>query len=384
MAPPQEGQCRKDLSLEEVLFYYRSPGDDGEFRKKPYVPYTKKVWDARVHGEKAGLGLETSYFEMNHWPTRVETSVFYGSQEEMEQRYYPELEERLRERTGAAAVIVLGHVARDVAPAPEELLNSSLSSSREVENGAAEVRPANKINGAVNSAHNDFGLRPAHSTKERVADFLTPGSFRHCLGGFQTCPDPSQSRYLSQALAARNLTPELLKAPSTRLKIVNVWRLLDPVEGYARTPFAVCDARTIDAEQDTVDEPFPQYTSGAGGEVWPLVEGCYNLKSFWGPRQTWYYFPEMIKDEVLLMKTFDSADGLDLAGKPLKTQFHSAFDHPHAPANAPWRRSCEARCLLVFPDAYLGKEEGRSSAEADWPHHAAGSQNHGTPAIARL
>ena len=54
--------------------------------------------------------------------------------------------------------------------------------------------------------------------------------------------------------------------------------------------------------------------------------------------------------KVILIKTFDSAAN-DL-GTPLKSQFHSAFEHPETPPDAAYRTSCETRCLLVFPDAY--------------------------------
>ena len=68
----------------------------------------------------------------------------------------------------------------------------------------------------------------------------------------------------------------------------------------------------------------------------------------------------MERDEVLLIKTFDSVD-ID-TGAPLKTQFHSAFEPAGAPASTPYRRSCEARCLAIFPNAYENSASTAPSA----------------------
>merc|ERR1719160_1824756 len=117
----------------------------------------------------------------------------------MEKLYYPELEDRIKQLTGAPHVIVLGHIARDVTPPSDGLGHQASSGS--VQGGAKEVRPATKVNGSVNSAHNDWGVRRENSTKERVVEFLTPGSRRWCLGGLQTCGDPNKSDYLRNVVA---------------------------------------------------------------------------------------------------------------------------------------------------------------------------------------
>ena len=44
------------------------------------------------------------------------------------------------------------------------------------------------------------------------------------------------------------------------------------------------------------------------------------------PGHRWYYYPDMSRDEVLLIKTFDSArDGT------ARRSIHSAFDNPAGP-----------------------------------------------------
>jgi hypothetical protein len=62
----------------------------------------------------------------------------------------------------------------------------------------------------------------------------------------------------------------------------------------------------------------------------------------WNPAHSWYYYPEMSRDEALLIKTFDSArDGR------ARRSIHTAFSNPLAPPGAPARESIESR-LLVF------------------------------------
>ena len=58
------------------------------------------------------------------------------------------------------------------------------------------------------------------------------------------------------------------------------------------------------------------------------------------------YFPGMSKDELLLIKTYDSAQ------RPFRPTLHTAFEPGEGQGGAP-RRSCEARLLLVFPPAKL-------------------------------
>ena len=53
-------------------------------------------------------------------------------------------------------------------------------------------------------------------------------------------------------------------------------------------------------------------------------------------RNDWYYFPLMSPDEVLLIKTYDSAEPVFVP------PMHSAFADPATPPDAPTRRSMES------------------------------------------
>jgi hypothetical protein len=114
-----------------------------------------------------------------------------------------------------------------------------------------------------------------------------------------------------------------------RYAIVNVWRSIKgPV---LDTPLALCDARSV-APADLVAADVRYATRT--GEVY-LVRHS--------PRQQWFYYPAMHRGEALVFKQFDShASGV------ARYTPHAAFDHPHAPADAPLRESIEARVVVVY------------------------------------
>ena len=114
-----------------------------------------------------------------------------------------------------------------------------------------------------------------------------------------------------------------------RFAIVNVWR---SIAGTVLTsPLACCDATTIDPGDLVAAE---RRAPDRIGEL-QLVR--------WNPAHRWYYFPEMQRDEILLIKTFDSAgDGR------ARRSIHTAFANPLAPPDAPARESMESRLLVFF------------------------------------
>ena len=122
------------------------------------------------------------------------------------------------------------------------------------------------------------------------------------------------------------------EAPSRlqrRFAEYNVWR---PIVGPVRMmPLALVDATTI-APRDlvTADLVYRDRT----GEIY---HGLYN------PDHRWFYFPEMQRDEAVLIKCYDSEkDGR------ARFSLHSAFDDPTTPDDAPPRESIEVRSLAFF------------------------------------
>jgi hypothetical protein len=187
--------------------------------------------------------------------------------------YYRELEALVTAVTVASRVVAFDHNLR------------SATRSEERERG---------VQGPVRYAHNDYTER---SGPQRVRDLLG---------------DEAE---------------QLLRG---RFAVINVWKpIRGPVE---QAPLAVCDARTIRAE-DFV--PTDLRYRDRTGEV-------YSLR--WNPNHAWFYFPRMTPDETMLLKSFDSA--------PARARFtaHSAFDDPGSRPDAPVRESIEVRTLAFFAE----------------------------------
>lgn len=147
---------------------------------------------------------------------------------------------------------------------------------------------------AAASVHNDYTER---SAPKRVRDLLDP--------------------------------PEAEARLKRRYVEINVWR---PIAGpVAAWPLAVCDATSID-QRDLVasERRYPDRV----GEIYHV---SYN------PRHRWFYFPQMRRDEAILIKCFDSAtDGR------ARLAVHSAFEDPTTPKDAPPRESIEVRLFAFF------------------------------------
>jgi hypothetical protein len=116
-----------------------------------------------------------------------------------------------------------------------------------------------------------------------------------------------------------------------RFAEINVWR---PIRGPIESnPLAVCDAQSI-APNDFVPTDFV-YRDKVG-EVYRFT---YN------PDHRWFYFPRLERNEVILLKCYDSKED----GRA-RFSAHSAFDDPTTPPDAPPRESIEVRALVFWAD----------------------------------
>lgn len=118
-------------------------------------------------------------------------------------------------------------------------------------------------------------------------------------------------------------------ASGGRIVQVNVWR---PIAGpVRRSPLALADASSV-AERELVatDQIFPDRV----GEIYQLAHG---------EGQRWYWVPEMEREEVLLIKGWDSLDD----GRARFTP-HGAFVLPDQDPDAPPRESIEVRTFVVL------------------------------------
>lgn len=136
---------------------------------------------------------------------------------------------------------------------------------------------------------------------------------------------------LSGPQRVRDLLPaqEAEQALQRRFAIVNVWRSINgPV---LDTPLAMCDAGTVAGEDwIATDLKYPDRT----GEVYRVG---------FNPAHRWFYLPHLQPDEIILLKTFDSADDGRARFAP-----HTAFDDPATTPGTAKRASIESRVLAFF------------------------------------
>jgi len=211
--------------------------------------------------------------------------------------------ELLRSRTSVADLYDDAAVERDYYPEIEALLRSALGADRVV------IFDATRRSDAGAGAANADGMRgPASRVHVDYTEKSGPQRVRDFFGADE---------------AAR------LFASGARIVQVNVWR---PIRGpVQRSPLALADAASIrPADLIATDQLFP----GRIGEIYHLA---YN------PTQRWYYAPEMTRDEVLLIKGWDSLDD----GRARFTP-HSAFELPETPSGAAPRESIEVRTLVAI------------------------------------
>jgi hypothetical protein len=230
-------------------------------------PHAVPIHDLRSIADLVSLDREG--FALVRQPSAIRN--FYDD-EEVKQVYYDEAKQLIKRVTGADRVFIFDHTVR-----------------KRVE-GAVDLRDGSPRQ-PVSRVHVDH---TAKSGPQRVRDLI---------------PDEAD---------------QLLKG---RVQIINLWR---PIRGPLRdAPLAVCDARTVGADELVGSDL-----------VYPHRVGeTYSVK--FSPQHRWFYVPEMTADEILLLKCFDS----EIDGRA-RFAPHSAFVDPTTPADAAPRESIELRTLV--------------------------------------
>jgi len=173
-----------------------------------------------------------------------------------------------------------------------------------------------------------------HTVRRRVPD--TDSDWR--AAGSNTRRQPAGTVHVDQSSGAaitrvhRHLPPADAEAAlRRRFQIINLWR---PIRHAALDwPLAFCDFRSVNAED--------------GGDVVPseLRNTTYvgeTMSVKYNPEHKWKYLRGMEPDEFVLIKCFDSKDGV------AKFTPHTAFEDPSTPSDAPFRESIELRGLVFY------------------------------------
>jgi len=116
-----------------------------------------------------------------------------------------------------------------------------------------------------------------------------------------------------------------------RMIQINVWRPL--IARVQRSPLAFCDATTIEPK-DLIPTKILFPDTGHVGEIYALRKN---------PSQRWSYFSEMTKDEVVLIKGYDS-----LADGTARFTPHTAFEYKDQDPRVGPRKSIETRTFAFY------------------------------------
>ncbi len=282
-------------------------GSDTEHRRMP-------VHDARGLAESQHRTLAANGFELLHRPLPAD-DIDFLDHEQVVRRYYPHCVDTVREASGARHVAAFDHNIRSA---------SGSRSRRRIRGGQHVQAPAHIV-------HGDYTLT---SGPQRLRDLARPpavnDTYRTLLAEGETLLDEGD---VERALE------------SGRFAIINLWRNIarEPVAAH---PLALCDATTVRPGDLVVFEI--HYADRVGEN--------YFAKHADGHR--WYFYPALTRDEALLIKQWDSAGGLarskgakadaESPEAPCTFSFHTAFEDPATPADAPDRWSIEVRCVALY------------------------------------
>ena len=289
-------------------------GDDNDWVGVDLEPSAMQVLDARSKEWEGRCTLERNGFEI--WDDPIgDTTLDFLDNTQIATRYYPHCAELVKKATGAMQVFAFDHNVRSAAG----------KASKKKLNGGQGVQ------GPIHVVHGDYTLT---SSKQRLRDLAAPPKKNDTAASILA---PGES-----LLDADHVEQTLAKG---RFAIINVWRNItsEPVSVH---PLALCDATSVEIEDLVVFEI--RYEDRTG-------ENYFAKQS---DRHRWFYYPAMLRDEALLIKQWDSAghfahsDGAlpdhNDSSTPCTFSFHSAFEDPSTPDDAPDRCSIEVRCIAMF------------------------------------
>lgn len=289
-------------------------GSDGGLVGMDMEPRTLPVVDARRLAGAARRTLSNNGFELVRQPIEGHRPDFFEHLQVVRD-YYPQCAALVARATGGRA-FAFDHNIRSA---------SGKKARRRIAGGQQVQGPAHVV-------HGDYTLT---SGPQRLADLTRPPGGNDTLAAVL-----GDDEALIDAAAA-----ERALAADGRFAIINVWRNIAD-EPVASHPMALCDGQTVEPEDLVVFEIHYQDRIGE------------NYFAKFADHHRMYYYPAMTGDEALLIKQWDSAGPLarsegarpdhDAPSDPCTFSFHSAFDDPATPADAPDRWSIEVRCMVLF------------------------------------
>ncbi len=289
-------------------------GSDGGSEGIISGSYTKAVHDARKFVGPDRKTCERNGFEILQAPLDNPGLDFFDHKQVVHD-YYRECEQLVTASTGAQAY-AFDHNVR----------------SAQGKSNKTRVTGGQQVQGPAKMVHGDYTL---FSAPQRLKDLANPPNVNDTLRSVL----PEGESLVSQDAVTASL------AAGGRFGIINVWRNIveEPVQ---INPLAMCDAQTVTPEDLVTFEV--RYHDRIGENYFAKHRDSHEF----------YFYPEMTRDEPMLLKQWDSAGTLATSnGKlgdmsnpeaPATFSFHSAFDDLTAPDDAPDRWSIEVRCLVIY------------------------------------
>lgn len=295
----------------KVMIQRNLEGSDSQAVGLDYTPTDVTVSNARTLEREQMPNLVENGFELISAPLTKEVNFFDSN--DVLQNYYRQCEHIAANYTGAQA-FAFDHNIRSASGKKEKI----------------KLKAGQAVQGPAHAVHGDYTLT---SAPQRLRDLAAPPSANDTVAALLG---------EGETLLNGGDVEAALKADG-RFAIINVWRNIvdDPVVMH---PMAFCDGQTVKPEDLVV---FEIHYSDRIGE---------NYFAKHTSNHRWYYYPEVTKDEAILIKQWDSAGNLaqtkgdqaDSADSPCTFSFHSAFKDPQIAPDAPDRWSIEVRCAVLY------------------------------------
>lgn len=297
-----------------VLIHRNTEGSDSDAKGVVLEDKTLAITDARAMENGNKRTVEKNGFELIDAPL-LDPALDFLNHEQVVRDYYPQCVRAVEAATGARA-FAFDHNVRSATGKEDK----------------KQIKGGQEVQGPAHLVHGDYTLT---SAPQRMRDLSNPPSvndtYRLTLKDGETLIDGTT---VARALA-----------DGGRFAIINVWRNIAQ-EPVATHPMAFCDGQSVVPHDLVV---FEIHYADRIGE---------NYFAKFSPDHRWYYFPQVTRDEAILIKQWDSAgtmaaskgaasDASDPAA-PCSFSFHSAFEDPHTPDDAPDRWSIEVRCLVIY------------------------------------
>lgn len=296
----------------KVMIQRNLQGSDSQAVGLDYTPTEIQVEDARNVSFEGRPTLEKNGFELVE--AKLNDEVDFFDQSQVLNHYYQNCVALVEQHTGARAY-AFDHNIRSASGKKQKI----------------KLKAGQEVQGPAHAVHGDYTLT---SAPQRLKDLSqTPSAndtIAAILAAGETLLDPAEIQ-------------ELLDS-GKRFAIINVWRniVADPVVMH---PMAFCDGQSVTPEDLVV---FEIHYSDRVGE---------NYFAKFNSNHRWYYYPEVTRDEAILIKQWDSDGAMAKSqGKsadsngpgPCTFSFHSAFKDPAIPIGAPDRWSIEVRCAVIY------------------------------------